>query len=132
MTDRQPTNPGRIKIIPEDGSPAFYRTVEMADNPVVEGTALNKANLLSDDTASAILPGTPDPTPDQALEAINTKATQAKSTANAAMPKAGGTFTGDAKASEALKNTRRIVNEEVRSGSTSGTLQNFGYFVNVI
>ena len=42
--DRVPTNPNRMKITPETGSP-YYATVERADNPSVEGTPVNAANL---------------------------------------------------------------------------------------
>ena len=52
MKDRVSAKPGRVKLTPEDGSPAFYATMERADNPVEEGTPLNKANLLTDATAS--------------------------------------------------------------------------------
>lgn len=54
MDDRIPTKPGRMKITPEDGSPAYYATVEMADEPTQVGTALNKENLLSDPVAMAV------------------------------------------------------------------------------
>lgn len=52
MQDRVSATPGRMLITPENGQPAFYATVEMADNPTVEGTPLNKANLLTDATAA--------------------------------------------------------------------------------
>lgn len=42
--DRVPTNPNRMKITPENGSP-YYATVERADNPSVEGTPVNARNL---------------------------------------------------------------------------------------
>lgn len=48
MKDRVSAKPGRVKLTPEDGSPAFYATMERADNPVEEGTPLNKSTLLSD------------------------------------------------------------------------------------
>jgi hypothetical protein len=51
MQDRVPVNPGRVLITPEDGSPAYYATMTRADNPTQEGTPLNKASLLKDDTA---------------------------------------------------------------------------------
>ena len=54
MDDRIPTKPGRMKITPEDGSPTYYATVEMADEPTQVGTALNKENLLSDPVAMAV------------------------------------------------------------------------------
>ena len=55
MEDRIPTpgQEGRVKITPESGNP-FYAKLEMADNPAQEGTALNKANLLSDATAAKL------------------------------------------------------------------------------
>lgn len=39
--DREPTYAHRMKISPEDGSAAFYATVERADEPTQEGTPLN-------------------------------------------------------------------------------------------
>lgn len=52
MDDRISTigQEGRMLITPEDGSTPFYAKIEMADNPTQEGTALNKANLLQDET----------------------------------------------------------------------------------
>ena len=45
--DRVSTKPGRIKITPEDGSPAWYAVMERADEPEVgqEGTPINATNL---------------------------------------------------------------------------------------
>lgn len=55
MYDRIPTpgREGRVLITPEDGSPSFYATIAMADNPLQEGTPLSKATVLADYTASA-------------------------------------------------------------------------------
>lgn len=39
--DREPTYAHRMRITPEDGSAAFYATVERADEPTQEGTPLN-------------------------------------------------------------------------------------------
>lgn len=52
MKNRLPTKPGRALITPEDGSPPFYATVTRADEPTEEGTPLNKATLLTDETAA--------------------------------------------------------------------------------
>lgn len=51
MTDRQPWpgKEGRVLITPEDGSPPFYATLEMADDPLDPGTPLCKLTLLSDE-----------------------------------------------------------------------------------
>lgn len=65
MQDRIPTQgqEGRVLITPEDGSPAYYAKVEMADNPSQAGTPLNKATLLKDETAALYGLGT-DAVPD--------------------------------------------------------------------
>lgn len=68
MKDRISTHPGRVKITPESGTP-YYATLERADDPTEVGTALNKANLLTDATAALIaaLTGTTPDTPNEAL-----------------------------------------------------------------
>lgn len=58
MYDRETTKPGRVLITPEDGSPSFYATVVMADEPIREGDAPTKKNLLKDATAEML--GLPD------------------------------------------------------------------------
>lgn len=44
--DRQPTKAGRRKITYEDGTSEFV-TVEMADDPTVEGTPLNREAFMN-------------------------------------------------------------------------------------
>lgn len=53
MQDRIPSpgKEGRMLITPEDGSPAFYARVTMADEPTQTGTELVKRTLLRDETA---------------------------------------------------------------------------------
>lgn len=46
FVDRIPTQTGRRKITHADGT-AEYVTVEMADNPTVEGTPLNRAAFMA-------------------------------------------------------------------------------------
>ena len=46
FVDRQPTQAGRRKIIFEDGD-IKYATVEMADDPTVEGTPLNRKAMMA-------------------------------------------------------------------------------------
>lgn len=46
FTDRIPLNPGRRKITHENGT-SEYVTVEMADNPTVIGTPLNRAAFMA-------------------------------------------------------------------------------------
>lgn len=73
MKDRIPTYPGRVKLSPVPGRADTY-DMERADEPIEAGTALNKANLLTDEVAALIWPDEEtrpaDPTPNQALEAI--------------------------------------------------------------
>lgn len=52
MKDRTPTYPGRVRLTPVAGQENVYDLV-MADEPVEEGTPLNKASLLTDATAAA-------------------------------------------------------------------------------
>lgn len=70
MMDRVAANPGRMLITPENGDPAFYATVEMADNPSVVGTPLNKDSLLKDATAVLFGLGT-GAVPDEILQKLS-------------------------------------------------------------
>lgn len=83
MTDRQPTpgKEGRVLITPEDGSPAFFATIEMADEPLNEGTPLNKASLLKDSTAAG-LGLTNEAVPDDALAKLLSLVNSAQSSAD--------------------------------------------------
>ena len=76
MKDRQPTKVlanGAIRygIYREDGTLDHYEYMKREDEPTVEGTPLNKANLLSDDAAMKIWPDAAerpeDPTVSEAL-----------------------------------------------------------------
>lgn len=56
FVDRKPTRPNRYKITPENGE-AYYVTIERADEPIVEGTALNAEalnNLLPKPTRATV------------------------------------------------------------------------------
>ena len=80
MQDRVALFPGRVKLVPVSGQTNVYDMTRQ-DSPTVEGTPLNKANLLADATCEA-LGITPDTgTPNDALVALNEKA-------NSAVPKA--------------------------------------------
>ena len=79
MKDRQPTKilaNGAIRygIYNEDGTLNHYEYMKREDSPTVEGTPLNKANLLSDETAMKIWPGSnkpEDPTVNDALNKLS-------------------------------------------------------------
>lgn len=55
--DRDPMNPGRVKITPENGSSEFYATLERADNPLIIGTPINKPLLDEFLAASGVTDG---------------------------------------------------------------------------
>lgn len=71
MRDRVPAPgmAGRVRVTPEIGSPItdpFFATVEMADN-AIDGTELNAANFLADETAEALGVESDDPTVNEAF-----------------------------------------------------------------
>lgn len=53
MRDRVPMYPGRVRLTPVPGQDGLYDMVR-ADRPTQEGTPLNKATLLSDETAAML------------------------------------------------------------------------------
>lgn len=59
FVDRVAAKPNRFRVIPENGEP-YYVTMERADEPIVEGTALNAEilNMLATYTDSGVLPAT--------------------------------------------------------------------------
>lgn len=54
MRDRIPAKPNRVLITPEGETAPYYAKVTRADEPTDEGTPLNKATFLSDDTAEEL------------------------------------------------------------------------------
>ena len=87
MQDRVALFPGRVKLVPVSGQTNVYDMTRQ-DSPTVDGTPLNKANLLADATCEA-LGITPDTgTPNDALVALNEKANSAFAKANSAVQKA--------------------------------------------
>jgi hypothetical protein len=54
MKDRISSKPGRVLVTPENGTPAFYAKLTMADEPTQSGDAPTKKNLLTDETASLL------------------------------------------------------------------------------
>ena len=72
MQDRAPTYPGRVTLTPVDGQPNIY-DMARADQPTQAGTPINKATLLSDDTAKDYgLTDTAGATPNEAFQALKT------------------------------------------------------------
>lgn len=71
MQNRISKYPGRVRIVPEDGSAPFYATMERADEPTDPGTPLNKNTFLKDATA-ALLGLSEDAVPDDALVILKT------------------------------------------------------------
>lgn len=69
MKDRTSTYPGRVKLVPVEGMENTY-TMSWADEPLQEGTPLNKAALLSDTVAAALRLTQEDPTVSDAFLGI--------------------------------------------------------------
>ncbi len=88
MKDRISTYPGRVTLTPVEGQTNTY-DMQRADDPIQEGTPLNTANLLTDETATALgLDPADNPSVNDALGAVG-------ETAGNALPKTGGTMTGN-------------------------------------
>ena len=68
MKDRIPKYPGRVKLTPVAGQTNVYDMVR-ADEPIEAGTPLNKATLLTDQTATALGLDLETATPDKAFVA---------------------------------------------------------------
>lgn len=73
MRDRQPTQPGRVKLTPENGDASFYAIMEMADEPTEFGTPPTKENLLKDETETALFGSARDRTVNDAFFGIAAK-----------------------------------------------------------
>lgn len=70
MKDRESLYPGLVEMTPVEGRENIYN-FKRADEPTVEGTALNKRNLLPDYVAEALgLKAEDDPVPADAFRAI--------------------------------------------------------------
>lgn len=80
MKDRVSRYPGRVRLTPVAGQEGLY-DMERADEPAEPGTPLNKATLLSDNTASLFGLGAT-ATPDAALAAAIAKINSNKSNAD--------------------------------------------------
>ena len=73
MQDRVALFPGRVKLVPVSGQTNVYDMTRQ-DSPTVDGTPLNKANLLADETCEALGISPETATPNDALFALITKA----------------------------------------------------------
>ena len=93
MRNREPANPGRVLITPEDGSAAFYAILTRADNPTEAGDPLNKETLLKDATAALYgLDATA--VPDEVLALARTLISTAQSTADSRSKIETGSYIG--------------------------------------
>lgn len=70
MKDRVPTYPGRVTLTPVAGQANTY-DMARADQPTQEGTPLNKNTFLKDATAQALGLTQPDPSVDDAFNALS-------------------------------------------------------------
>ena len=75
MQDRVPTYAGRVRLTPVQNQDNIYDLVR-ADEPIQEGTPLNKSTLLTDETAQA-MGLTSDATPNDAFSQLTSKTVNA-------------------------------------------------------
>ena len=88
MKDRIPTHPGRVQLVPV--STNIY-DMTLADDPTEAGTPLNKANLLTDATATALgLDPNDNPSVNDAFGATQAKGIQYTAT----LPTSGWALSG--------------------------------------
>lgn len=93
MKDRVPTYPGRMKLTDVNTGVVTYVDMELADQPIEDGTPLNKANLLTDATATALgLDPLDDPSPDDAFDQIANEKQDNGVQYTATLPSAGWTL----------------------------------------
>ena len=104
MKDRLSEDPGRVLVIPEDGSAPFYAIITRADNPKQEGDALNKANLLKDQTAARYGKGN-NAVPDDILAQIATELDRYSFAQAGGLKMDYGSYVGDGKHGSATPNT---------------------------
>ena len=115
MQDRVPTHPGRVKLIPVPGEANTYDMVR-ADDPTEPGTPLNKANLLTDATCSALgLPNTA--TPNDAFDKMKTLVSNAQTAANNAASSASAAKT----AADNAQSTADKANATAKAGAVIKT-----------
>lgn len=69
MKDRTPRYPGRVKLNPVSGQANVY-DMSRADQPIEDGTPINKSTLLTDETAHLLEIKIENPTPDDAFSHI--------------------------------------------------------------
>ena len=81
MRDRIPTHAGRIKLTPVDAANGIYDIVR-ADEPVDEGTPINKRTMLTDETAVGLGIEQADPTVNDAFSRIITAFSEVYNTIN--------------------------------------------------
>ena len=88
MKDRIPTHAGRVLLVPVTGETNKY-DMSLADEPTEAGTPLNKANLLTDATATALgLDPNDNPSVNDAFGAVQAKGVQYTAT----LPTSGWTL----------------------------------------
>ena len=95
MTDRVPGAPGQYNATVTEAelqklqtAESFTITLTRDDQPITEGTPYSKAAVLPDELAVLLCPDIADPTPADALAALQALVTTARNTANAALPAA--------------------------------------------
>ena len=121
-------SPHRITFTDEDSGITYTGTWAYADNPVVDGTLMNKAAFLKDATATALNLSGADPTVDDALAALSAhKARHATGGADALSPAdinaAALNSNSKVNASQASSHIVSVLASKTLALSDAGTMQ---------
>lgn len=128
MQDRIPTYAGRVKLTPVTGQTDTY-DLTRADEPMQIGTPLNKATLLTDETATALGLAQGDPTVNDALAALKSFIEENATAIANGTKIATGSYTGTGTYGSSNKNTITfnfkpklvIINGQVGMSGYAGT-----------
>lgn len=101
-------NPNRITFVDEDSGITYTGTWAYADNPVVDGTLMNKAAFLQDATATAIGLTQEDPTVNDALAKLQTNINTKVNTSSVGAASGVATLDSNSKVTPAQTSSRIV------------------------
>ena len=133
MQDRQSMNPNRITFVDENSGITYTGTWAYADNPVVDGTLMNKAAFLQDATATAIGLTQDDPTVNDALAKLQTNINTKVNSNSVGAASGVATLDSNSKVT-AIQAASRIVTvsaDKTLALTDAGTTQNMNTSTNV-
>ena len=133
MQDRQSMNPNRITFTDENSGTTYTGTWAYADNPVVDGTLMNKAAFLQDATAAAIGLTQEDPTVNDALAKLQTNINTKVNSSSVGAASGVATLDSNSKVTATQAASRIVVvsANKTLALTDAGTMQNMNTSTNV-